>query len=788
VLVYGQATGGRRKILAIALAGLLCALITLAVPAGASAAEYVVDSTGDEEDLLVNGVACLTAGGKCSLRAAIEESNGSVGTKDEIKFAAAFNGELADTIALGASFPFITDPVTIDGDGAGQCATAAGVNGPCAGVSGPTGGFGLVVEDDNVTIEGLAVTGALIGIDVINGSEAFTARDDWIGVKLDGSAGANNAGIFIDPGSDEAVIGGAEAADRNVISFNNLEGLDIEGASRAVIRGNYVGVSPNGAGQAANAKDIEISDSTSGGGFKAVENQVGANVSLLAAESDACDGGCNVISGSTSTGIDLQGNGAGQNEAPASGPTTIHGNYVGLNAAGSSAIQNATTGVLVGGADEALIGGSGGGEPNHINGGATGVSAGVGANDLIVDNNLIGLNPAGTETLAPPTGNGVFDSSEGIIDETHAAEISDNRISMLGGIGIEQHSIGALITGNHVGRGVNGEILSGGTIGIKLWAPDVAGNTVEANVIENSEENGMLIENENNLVIGNVVEGSGTAGIRLKGFAVGLPAAGNIIGGDEENEENAIADSGGDAIEIVGEEDTDNQVRRNFGDNNGGLFIDLGADGAGNNPIGGPNEGVQAPTISTATVSGASGGGALPGAKIRVFRKATASEGELESFLGETEADGSGNWSLTYGAAIPGGTRIAATQTGTEGTSELSFATTATPPVEQGGGGGGSGGKKGGKGSAKDTTPPQTTITKGPKTKTRSRTAKFKFVSSETGSKFECKLDRKPFKRCKSPKKYKGLKPGKHVFKVRAVDKAGNVDPTPAKKKFRVLK
>ena len=42
-------------------------------------------------------------------------------------------------------------------------------------------------------------------------------------------------------------------------------------------------------------------------------------------------------------------------------------------------------------------------------------------------------------------------------------------------------------------------------------------------------------------------------------------------------------------------------------------------------------------------------------------------------------------------------------------------------------------------------------------------------------------------KSCKSPKKYKKLKPGKHVFKVRAIDKAGNVDPTPAKKKFKVL-
>lgn len=64
---------------------------------------------------------------------------------------------------------------------------------------------------------------------------------------------------------------------------------------------------------------------------------------------------------------------------------------------------------------------------------------------------------------------------------------------------------------------------------------------------------------------------------------------------------------------------------------------------------------------------------------------------------------------------------------------------------------------------------------------------RFKFISSEPGSKFECKLDRQKFKPCKSPKIYKKLKPGKHVFKVRAV-KGKNVDPTPAKRKFRVLK
>jgi len=180
------------------------------------------------------------------------------------------------------------------------------------------------------------------------------------------------------------------------------------------------------------------------------------------------------------------------------------------------------------------------------------------------------------------------------------------------------------------------------------------------------------------------------------------------------------------------------------------------------------------PVISSAKLGGASGSGAEPGATVRVFRKASAEPGEIQSFLGAAEADGSGNWSVTYAAAVPGETRIAATQTGATGTSELTFATTEPAPKEEG--------------EEKDTTPPQTKIVKGPKRKTHARKVKFKFTSSEAGSTFKCKLDRKKVKTCRSPKVYKKLKPGKHVFKVWAIDKAGNKDPTPAKRKFKVLR
>ena len=98
----------------------------------------------------------------------------------------------------------------------------------------------------------------------------------------------------------------------------------------------------------------------------------------------------------------------------------------------------------------------------------------------------------------------------------------------------------------------------------------------------------------------------------------------------------------------------------------------------------------------------------------------------------------------------------------------------------------GGGGGTGGGGGPADTNPPETKITKGAPNKTEKTKVKFKFRSDEDGSTFECKKDKKPWKRCSSPTKMKHLDEGKHKFKVRATDAAGNTDPTPAKDKFKV--
>jgi CSLREA domain-containing protein len=737
---------------------LLALAVAAVVPVTASALTYEVDSTADEADADPGTGGCETAAGACTLRAAVEESNDSE-VDDEVTFIAAFDGKTGDTITLTLGDLQVKEPVTING-GPASCDTTAGVKGPCVEVAG--GGFD--VESGGVTVRRLAITGAGTAIGVFNESEGIVVQGSWLGVKLNATASGNTVGIFIDPGSNEATIGGSTAADRNVIANSSNEGLDVEGASKTLIRGNYFGVAPDGTTQAANAKDVEITDSTAGGGFEAVENEVGQTATGEALTSAACDGGCNVISGATATGIDLTGSGLG--EAPAAGPTVVHGNHVGLNAAGIGVVANGTFGILAGGADEATIGGAAIGDENFIAGGTIGIY-GENGDNLSVLGNTVGFNAAGNP-VTPPSNNGIFSFSLSISSLTANARLAGNTIRMTGGVPIEHRFTGAEIVQNEIEGGSRGILVFGET--------GALGNLIESNLVQGTEQQGILVQNDNNEVVDNEVFDSGLAGIRVENPAPGVIATGNVIGGDTPASENEIVGSGGDAIEIVeesGQPGSNHEVARNNGDLNGGLFIDL---------VGSANGGIKPPSFGTALEGGASGT-AQPGARVRVFRKAGAAAGELQSFLVETIADGSGNWKVTYASSIPAGTIVAATQTSTAGgTSELTTATTTAP--SEGGGATGGGGTV--PPPPHDTKAPTTKITKGPKAKSTSTAAKFKFKADEPVSRFECKLDKGKFKKCKSPKTYKKLKPGKHVFKVRAIDKAGNIGK-PAKRKFTIL-
>ena len=82
-------------------------------------------------------------------------------------------------------------------------------------------------------------------------------------------------------------------------------------------------------------------------------------------------------------------------------------------------------------------------------------------------------------------------------------------------------------------------------------------------------------------------------------------------------------------------------------------------------------------------------------------------------------------------------------------------------------------------------TAPQTRITRA-KVKSAKGKATFRFRSDTAGSTFRCRLDRRKFRRCKSPKTFRGLKPGSHRFKVAATGPSGQADPSPAVREFKV--
>jgi hypothetical protein len=80
---------------------------------------------------------------------------------------------------------------------------------------------------------------------------------------------------------------------------------------------------------------------------------------------------------------------------------------------------------------------------------------------------------------------------------------------------------------------------------------------------------------------------------------------------------------------------------------------------------------------------------------------------------------------------------------------------------------------------------PRTKITKLKKL----RRGKVKIRFTATGTKeavtFRCKLDKRRWRKCASPKVYKRLKAGRHTIKVRAFSPTAS-DQTPAKRKFRI--
>src|SRR5215208_5920133 len=746
-----------KKTLLILLA--LVGALILAAPAAAGTS-FVVNDAGDVDDVSLGDGQCDTdigtVGDQCTLRAAFSEANNQAG-----------NGPFAVTFSLPAGTTIQTTggiganagkQIDIDG-----CGPAPG-NDPCVGLRSSTSSTILGFQTTS-SVTGLAISSAANASEgVFSTGGTLTVQRSWLGIGIDGSAGALGVGVRVQ--GNNGVIGGTAPAERNVFA-NDTTGLLVESGDNTVIRGNYFGVNSSGTttGVSGNGRNISV---TRNDANDAPENTViGGTLDATAQGTPACDGACNLISRATVSGIDLDGS-ATLN----AGATTIAGNYIGTSLDGTAKLEN-VRGIDAANANPVLVGGPTAGDRNVVAGGMCGILKGGGSTALTIRNNYIGTNAAGTAGL--PASN----SAVALQGSCANSVLQDNLITHATGTGsaVDVACSSATVTGNSFGVGSGGQNLPMG-LAIRVTGIDnVIGGSGpgDGNVIGNTLFAGILMDGgDGNEIVGNRigVDGNDVARPNPVGIIVRTSfanvASGNVVGGDQPAEENVISKSANGAVVINGV-GSGNSVLRNRGSGNGQQFIDVGSQGgtttAGNGPgnPGSENGGALAPQISGTPTTLAASGMAAPNADVRVFITPSADGTDpkaISQFVGMATADGAEAWSLTYGSPIPNDSRIAATQTLTDGsTGELTTAMTVA-----------------------DATPPATSINTGPSGLIADSTPTWTF-SSEPGATFECRIDAAAFAACSSPfTPAAQLAHGQHTFRVRAIDDspAQNADPTPA--------
>jgi parallel beta-helix repeat protein len=244
--------------------------------------------------------------GPGSLRQAILDANATAGA-DTITFNV---GSGPQTIALLSALPAITEAVTIDGT------TQPGFTGdPIIELNGAAAGAGsgLVIQAANVTIRGLVINRfAGSGIQTEGTNTVITGS--WIGLGLDGVTDQGNAnfGILCFSPCNALNVGGPLPSLGNVISGNGSNGVRVLGVTAASIFGNRIGTDRTGLIAVANNTGVEVASSS--------------NVLIDS----------NVISGNV-RGIDIR----------LSNDVTVQTNFIGVGSNGTTAVPNATQGILV---------------------------------------------------------------------------------------------------------------------------------------------------------------------------------------------------------------------------------------------------------------------------------------------------------------------------------------------------------------------------------------------------------------------------------------------------------
>lgn len=349
---------------------LVCLITLSAFPVTATAAEFVVDSTGDGSDANIGDGTCATAGGACTLRAAIEETN-ALGGKDDIDFD--ISGSGPHVIQPASPLPSITEALFISADSEPDYDGS-----PVVVLDGQNAGTGVDgLTFDTVTANQSLVQGlSIINFDgdgiVIDGTDSALIYNNYIGVDADGlEAGNGGNGITLTNGASLNTIG-LGSGTSNVISGNSRRGIFIgtsaEDGNR--IKGNLIGVDPSG------TKDM-------GNFFEGIVVNNATNTEIGGSNSSA--GAGNTISDNGRGGIVIIG-----------GNATIQGNRIGTNQVGDAVIANDGNGIDIDSGASATIGGTASGAGNIVAGNAS-YEIRLGTDGNTVQGNYLDTNSNGDD-------------------------------------------------------------------------------------------------------------------------------------------------------------------------------------------------------------------------------------------------------------------------------------------------------------------------------------------------------------------------------------------------------
>ena len=514
---------------------IITAIFFLTFAAAVNAANYVVTTTANS--------------GAGSLRYALQMCMTTAGPHNiSFNIAATDAGYNAATgvwvIRPASVLPMVMqDNVTIDGTTQTANVGNSNANGPEIVLDGGyTVDYGLrIFNASNAVVKGLNIRGFTKGIQIYNSpncrvSGCFVGVDETASDTL-----SNDIGLEFIAGSHNAVIGGATAAERNVISGNRHIGIRLLDVDSCRVTGNYIGT-----------------DRT---GTRALPNYDGMSmegVVRYCTIGGTATGERNLISGNTDYGLPLFGVGATGN--------VIIGNYIGTDITGSQPVGN-TYGVLFDdGSFGNRVGGSTAAERNIISGnvgyGVFFYNNGTHNNSLI--NNYIGTDYTGTSAVA---------NTAGIIIDgiSYKNIINGNIIS-----GNTQVGVGINITGsdsnvlvrNKIGVNVNNAPLGNGMDGIRIsQGPKqtvIGGSAAEGNIIANNGGCGVYITNDNcrqHLISRNSFYNN--SGLAIDLFAPGVNAndAGDTDNGANDKlnfPEITSVTWNGTALEVSGSLDTRN--------------------------------------------------------------------------------------------------------------------------------------------------------------------------------------------------------------------------------------